>query len=406
LGFPNCIRLFRRPSYLQNHYVWDYLTQGNKTLDLPSTNEIINGVREFDFHFESAPGVTSFPIVSKTGVTLTGKEINLSHLAVWICSDVEANPWNEIKLTCGCGAPLIPSVKPAPNIIEGIAPAVDAAKIDCRLGLGGGSPPPFTRDDILEISALLLSVFQEGATMPVGWTFFETETAEGEATTEVSIYDYLLAQSLYVPVGKALDLYYVDKPPDPAIYFDYRIETMWPEWNMRQLDHEITFDAFEIGQRFDNLFAIEDLYFLDAGSPEIVEAPNDLARTNLGLALSDTAPVTIFRFLRPVSEVQLWLLNPDEVDVVVEAHQDYHITYKDKRVLNGASGILRLHAHQIDSIRIEGANITLSRLHYDTESPPYFLQSTAICGVKRGTNPYPLEKPSPALWSALYRAAR
>ena len=174
LGFPNCIRLFRRPSYLPNHYVWGYLTQGNKSLALPSTYEVTNGVHQFDFHFESAPGVTSFPIVSKTfgmqiadvvyikggelritfkmpvnrielgflvasksvfqiivndsegayypqtvsgsfpgwkdiyfdaggatGVTLTGKEINLSHLAVWICSDVEANPWNEIKLTCG-----------------------------------------------------------------------------------------------------------------------------------------------------------------------------------------------------------------------------------------------------------------------------------------------------------------
>ena len=129
----------------------------------------------------------------------------------------------------------------------------------------------------------------------------------------------LLAQSLYVPVGKVLDLYYVDKPQNPDIYFDYRIETMWPEWNMRQLDHEITFDTFEIGQRFDNLFAIDDLYFLDAGSPEIVEAPNDLARTNFGLALSDTVPVTIFRFLQPVSEVQLWLLNPDEASEVVVA---------------------------------------------------------------------------------------
>ena len=45
--------------------------------------------------------------------------------------------------------------------------------------------------------------------MPHGWTLFETETTkdpnEGEAgeETEVSIYDYLLAQSLYVPVGKA-----------------------------------------------------------------------------------------------------------------------------------------------------------------------------------------------------------
>ena len=467
LGFPNCIRLFRRPSYLPNHYVWDYLTQVNKALALPSTYEVINGVREFDFHFESTPGITSFPIVSKTfgmqaayvlyiksgelrvtfslpvnrielgflvtsksvfqiivndsegayypktvsgsfpgwkdiyfdaagatGVTLTGKEINLSHLAVWICSDVEANLWNEIKLTCGCGAPVIPSVKPAPNVIEGIAPAVDALKMDCRLNLGGGSPAPFTRDDILEISELFLSIFREGATVPVGWTLFDAKTAEGQAATEVSIYDYLLAQSLYVPVGKALDLYYVDKPPDPAIYFDYRIEIGWPEWNMRQLDHQITFDAFEVGRHFDNLFAIDNLYFLDAGSPEIVEAHNDLARTNLGLALSDTVPITIFRFPEPVTEVQLWLLNPDEVDIIVEAHQDYHITYKDKRVLNGASGILRLHADQINSIRIEGANVILSRLHHDAESPPYFLQSAAICGVKRGTNPYPSEKPS------------
>src|SRR5687768_14963100 len=134
---------------------------------------------------------------------------------------------------------------------------------------------------------------------------------------------------------------------------------------------------------------------LDAGSPEIVEAPNTLARTNLGLALSDTVAVTIFRFLQPVTDVQLWLLNSDPAtEVVVEAHQDYHITYKDKRVLNGPGGILRLHADQINSIRIQGRNVILSRLHYDNEPAPYFGQYTTICGVKRGTNAYPLEKPS------------
>jgi hypothetical protein len=170
---------------------------------------------------------------------------------------------------------------------------------------------------------------------------------------------------------------------------------MWPEWNMRRLDCAITFDTFEIGQRFDNLFPIDNLYFLDAGSPEIVATPNDLARTKLGLALSDTISVTIFRFLQPVTEVQLWLLNQDQAsEVVVTAYQDYHITYKDKRILEGASGILRLHADQIDAIHIEGANVILSRLHYDTEPAPYFWESTMICGVKGGTTPYPLEKPS------------
>ena len=476
LGFPDCIRLFRRPSFLQNHYVWGYLAQGYNALFLPSTHEVLTGVYDFDFHFESTAGVNSFPIVLKTfgpksedvvyikdgelritfkmpvnrielgflvtpesrfqiivddsgesyypqtvlgsfpgwkdiyfdangatGLTLRGQEINLFHLAVWICSEVEANPWQEIKLTCGCGVPLIPATKPLPNEIEKITPVTDVARIDCRLALGGGSPLPFTRDDILELSELFLSIFHEGVTVPHGWTLFETETTGDpdkdetgeEATAEVSIYDYLLAQSLYVPVGKVLDLYYVDKPQNPDIYFDYRIETMWPEWNMRQLDYQITFDSYEIGQRFDNLFAIGDLYFLDAGSPEIVAAPNELARTNLGLALSDTLPVTIFRFLKPVSDVQLWLLSSDEdSEVVVSAFQDYHVTYKDKRLLQGSSGILRLHADQINSIRIEGANVILSRLHYDTEPSPYFYQNTMVCGVKRGTNPYPLEKPS------------
>ena len=170
LGFPDCIRLFRRPSFVLNHYVWDYLTLGYKTLALPSTHDVPTGIYEFDFHFESIPGVTSFPIVSKTfgqqthyvvyikdkelrstfkrkvnrielgflvesksgfqiivadsegtyypktvsgsfpgwkdiyfdangatSLTLKGNEINLFHLAVWICSEVEANPWQEIK---------------------------------------------------------------------------------------------------------------------------------------------------------------------------------------------------------------------------------------------------------------------------------------------------------------------
>jgi len=51
---------------------------------------------------------------------------------------------------------------------------------------------------------------------------------------------------------------------------------------------------------------------------------NSSDRTNLGLALSDTVPVIIFRFLKPVTDVQLWLLNSDPAGVVVEAHQDYH----------------------------------------------------------------------------------
>lgn len=473
LGFPNCIRLLRRPSFSQNHYVWDYLAQVYQKLFLPSTHEVTTGVYDFDFHFESTPGVDSFPIVSKsfaqrtedvlyikdgelritfkipvnrvelgfliapasrfqifvessgetyypqtvlgsfpgwkdiyfdanraTGLTLQGREINLFHLAVWICSEIEANPWQEIKLTCGCGPPVIPSTKPLPNEIETISPVIDLAKIDCRLALGEGSPEPFTRDEIVELSELCLAIFREGVTVPHGWTLFETETtgdpAEGEeAAAEVSIYDYLLAQSLHVPVARVLDLYYVDKPQNPNIYFDYRIETGWTEWNMRQLDGQITFDTFEIGQRFDNLFAIDNLYFLDAGSPEIVEAPNTLARTTLGLALSDTVPVTIFRFLQPVTELQLWLLNPDQAnEVVVSAYQDYYVTYKDKRVLKGAGGVLRLHAPQINSIRIEGANVILSRLHFDLEPAPYFGQATVICGVKRGTNPYPLEKPT------------
>ena len=476
-GFPIVSRLFRRPSFLQNHYVWDYLSQSHKVLSLPSTHDVLTGVYEFDFQFESVLGVNSFPIVAKTlgphtrdvvyikdgefrvtfkmpvsrielgflitpnssfqiivddsrdtyypqtvlgsfpgwkdiyfdaggatGLTLRGKEINLFHLAVWICSEVEANPWQEIKLACGCGAPLVPSTKPPPHEIDEIKSyIIDVGKIDCRLKLGGGSPEPFTRADILELSDLLLSIFQEGSTVPHGWTLFATETttnpaeaeASAETAAEVSIYDYLLAQSLYVPVGKVLDLYFVDKPQDPGIYFDYMIECMWPEWNMRQLDCEITFDTFEVGQRFDNLFSIDDLYFLDAGSPEIVEAPNELARTSLGLALSDTVPVTIFRFLQPVSEVQLWLLNPDEAsEVVVSAYQDYHVNYKDKRALAGASGILRLHAEQIDSIRIDGSGVILSRLHYEREPAPYFWQDYTICGVKRGINPYPLEKPS------------
>jgi len=472
LGFPDCIRLFRRPSFSQNHYVWNYLAQAFTTLFIPSTHEVPNGVVDFEFGFESVTGVTSFPIVSKTfdaqthdvlyikdgevrinfsvpvsrielgflispttpasnfqiivddsagsyfpqsvlgsfpgwkdiyfdapgatGLTLRGKEINLFHLAVWICSEVEANPWQEIKLACGCGVPLIPSTKPAPHVIDQVVPVIDVPKIDCRLGPGGGSPAPFTRNDILEISDLFLNIFQEGSTVPHGWTLFDTtsDIDPEEATPEVSIYDYLLAQCMYVPVAKVFDLYFVDKPQNPNLYFDYRIETGWPEWNLRQLDQQITFEAFELGQRFDNLFSIGDLFFLDAGSPEIVEAPNTLARTNLGLALSDTVPVTIFRFLKPVTDVQLWLLNSDPAGVVVEAHQDYHITYKDKRVLNETSGIVRVHADQIDSIRIQGRNVILSRLHYEDEPAPYFGQYTMICGVKRGTNAYPLEKPS------------
>ncbi len=93
---------------------------------------------------------------------------------------------------------------------------------------------------------MLLTMTEEGAGVPVGWTLFEEPNHEEEAadeTIEFSQYDFLLAQSLHVFFARILDLYFVDKDTDNDTCYDYKVTAQWPEWNKRRLDHEITLES-------------------------------------------------------------------------------------------------------------------------------------------------------------------
>lgn len=475
LGFPVCTKLFRRESFLQNHYVWEI--ESEKKPDDPILYEVysIQGIYDVKFQFFPLGGIGRkiltkvihgnterkvafipkggievqfsrpvdrielgllirqesrfditvlygeahtypqsvlgtyegwkdiyFDVEGATGMIISGEEILLSALNVWICSPVEARPWEEIKLDCGCGLPITLRDKATPLTVSEITPKIDHDIIECRLSTTKGtkknkSVSSVSSSNIQKLASLLKEIFAEGISRPHGWTTFEATRKEKRRnpsgqTTQVAIYDMLLAQCLHVPIAKVFDMYYVDHPPESHIYYDYRIETIWPEWNMRKLDKQISFDQLELGQKISSRFILEGLYFHHPKDAEVVSQPNEEARTTLGLRLGSQ---TAFRFVHPVTEVQLWVMRTNSSKKVeVQAFRDYYLTYQERVVISKQAQLIRLHINApINEIRIIGGALILSRIHYDFEEPPYFTQSTEICGVKQGISPYPLEKP-------------
>ncbi len=233
--------------------------------------------------------------------------------------------------------------------------------------------------------------------MPVGWTLFPNDDEASDETMELSKYDFLLAQSLHVFFARVLDLYFVDKDTDNDAYYDYKITSDWPEWNKRRLDHEITFDDYEIGQTFFLISKLDDHVVLYAPrQPQIVESAYPLFRTELGLDVTTENLPVVINFLKPVTEVQLVMVNPDFTagnQVVVEAYKHLFSAWVDRQVLSLERGMLRLRAEQIDYINIHASHAILCRIHYDFDPYPVGLQDYIICGVFKHTH-LPLTPPT------------
>ncbi|KAB2835373.1 MAG: hypothetical protein F9K48_04405 [Candidatus Brocadia sp.] len=338
----------------------------------------------------------SFDAPNATGIVLRGAAIKLVHLAVWICA--EKGNWKRINDLCGCGLPVNQEGTPYVNDVYPPIIGRDLATALCRLGYLRVTDSPITAAEFLELKAMLLSMVNEGSLVPVGWTLFPNdEEGATDETMEFSKYDFLLAQSLHVFFARIVDLYFVDKDTDNDTYYDYKITAEWPEWNKRRLDHEITFDDYQLHETFFPIQQLNDHVILYASKPpQIVESSYPLFRTELGLVVTTENLPIVINFLKPVTEVQLVLVNPDFTagsKITVEAYKHLFSAWVDREYLLLERGMLRLRAEQIDYIKIYTSHAILCRIHYDFEPYPVGLQEYIICGVFKHSH-LPLTQPA------------
>ena len=347
---------------------------------------------------ENATGLQniSFDAPQATGLVLRGTAIKLVHLAGWIC--VAKGNWQRINDLCGCGLPVN---QEGTNYTDDVYPPFigrDLATALCRLGYKTVGNSPITAAQFLELKAMLLTMTEEGAGVPVGWTLFPDDEGEvADETLEFSKYDFLLAQSLHVFFAKILDLYFVDTDTDNDKVYDYKVTAEWPEWNKRRLDHEITFDDYPLDETFFLVYPLDDQVVLYAPKPpQIVEEAYPLSRTTMGLDISSENVPIVINFLQPVTEVQIFLVNPDFTagsQIIVEAYKHLFSAWVDRETLWVERGMLRLRAEQIDYIKIHTSHAVLCRIHYDFEPYPVGLQSYITCGIFKHTH-LPLTQPA------------
>ena len=472
LGFPDCFKLYRRESDLNNKYVFPVVSAGVQVLAIPSTFQLRQNTI-FEFRIDSAKigdqevesialqyetledgstvgvipidgevsilfsrpvsrielrflldhnsqfkiktlseegvyylyavqgNVTglqniSFDASNATGIVLRGAAIKLVYLAGWMC--VEKGDWKRINELCGCGLPVNQEGTPYVNDVYPPIIGRDLATALCRLGYLRVLDSPITAAEFLELKGMLLSMVDEGALVPVGWTIFPNDDEEDtDETIEFPKYDFLLAQSLHVFFARVLDLYFVDKDTNNDTYYDYKVTAHWPEWNKRRLDHEITFDDYQIRETFFPIRQLDDHVVLYAPrTPQIVESSYPLFRTELGLDITTENLPVVINFLQPVTEVQLVLVNPEFTagsQVVVEAYKHLFSAWVDREELSLERGMLRLRAEQIDTIKIYTSHAILCRIHYDFDPYPVGLQEYTICGVFKHSH-LPLTPPT------------
>src|SRR5690606_1892962 len=151
-----------------------------------------------------------------------------------------------------------------------------------------------------------------------------------------------------------------------------------------------TFDDYPPGETFFPVHPLDDQVVLYAPKPpQIVEAPYALSRTTLGLDISSENVPIVINFLQPVTEVQIFLVNPDFTagsQIEVEAYERLFSAWVDDDTLWVERGILRLRAEQIDYIKIHPSHAVLCRIHYDFEPYPVGLQSYVTCGIFKHTH--------------------
>lgn len=345
----------------------------------------------------------SFDTEGATGIVLRGTGIQLYWLAAWICK--KGTGWTQINEKCGCGLPV--NQDGTPYVNDAYPPTIgrDLATALCRMGYENVVSSPITRLQFLELKAMLLTLLDEGSEVPVGWTLFpndgdaleEDGEAQASETLEFSKYDFLLTQSLQVFFAQILDLYLIDTDASTGEIYDYKVTAEWPEDNKRRLDHEITFEEYEVGEELFQQIQLDDHVVLTTLSkPEIVEARYELFRTTRGALISSENTPTVISFLHPVTEVQIVLVNPDYSvgnEIVIEAFKHSFSVAIDRQELAEDGAMLRVRAEQIDYIKIHAAQAIICRLHYDFENYPKGLQEYVVCGVFKHTH-LPLSTPT------------
>ncbi len=359
----------------------------------------------YPYHISGeTPGLQnlSFDAEGATGLVLAGTGIKLHYLAAWICK--KGKGWKRINNNCGCGLPV--NLEGTDYLNDVYPPIIgrDLATVLCRLGFEDELSSPITLAEFLELKGMLLTMIEEGTEVPIGWTLFpneeevsEDDETEGSESLEFSKYDFLLTQSLHVFFAQIVDLYFVDKEAQTGKTYDYKITAKWPKVLKRRLDHEITFDGYEVDEILYQQIQLDEHTVLTSNvNTLIVDAAYELFRTVQGAnIISDNFP-TIISFLQPVTEVQLVLINPDfgsGGEIVVEAYKYLYTSYIEKEVLSTERGILRLRADQIDYIKIIATEVTVCSLHYDFTDFPVDVQEYIVCGVFKHTH-LPLSIPT------------
>ncbi len=357
---------------------------------------------EGDFYphtvWDSSTGLKNiaFDAPEATGLVLKGEEIHLVMLAVWIC--VPGDGWRRINTLCGCGLPVNQKRTEYINEMYSHLIGTDLAIALCRLGYRTVEDSPITAVDFIALKAMLLTMQLEGSLVPVGWTLFPSEGTEETVDLAFSKYDSLLMRSLDVIFAKILGLYFLETEVGNDSYYDYKVTAEWPEWNKRRLDYELTFEAYAVNFAFFSISPLDDeVVFVGTDGPVVVVNPFSDFRTDVGLSISSPFGYSALQFVEPVTEVQLFLFMPDFAtgvsSITVEAYQNFYSTPVDKQELTLESGVLRLRAERIDSIRLYGSTVILCRLHYDFEPYPVGLQYYICCGLKQ-SNQLPLSLPT------------
>jgi hypothetical protein len=336
----------------------------------------------------------SFDIPGATGIKIGGFNIKLTGLNCWL--PVNGNGWKRINDYCGCGLPVNQEGTPYTNDVYQLI-GKDLAMALCRLGYRRVEDSPITALEFIELKAMLLTMVAEGLAVPVGWTLFPNAEEDTDTALELSKYDFLLTQSLQVFFAKILGLYFLDTDVEDGKYYDYKVTAEWPSWLKRRLDHEIIFDDYVTEQFFFPVWQInEHIVLAGAQASQIVEQPYIISRTELGLELTSENLPIVLSFLKPVTEVQLVIVNPEfgsSTMVSAEAYKNLHSVYTAKEVLTAERGMLRLRAEQIDTIKIFASHVIICRIHYDFEAYPIGLQEYIIGGLKK-QNHLHLAKPA------------
>lgn len=341
----------------------------------------------------------AFDAPGTTGLTLSGNGIVFGKLKAMVCT--KKGSWTPIQKKCGCGLPLN---RQRTNYLEELYSnvPVDLATVLCRLGLSASDQSDEVLEEFRKLKITLLSMLPEGLVIPWGWTLFPTTPNGSDPDTSdhelaFSKYDFLLSQSQHVHYAKVLDFYFLDDGGQENTYYDYKVTATWPESNLRRLEHELTFEDFEIDHHlFLSSNLNENVVLIAKVEPVIAEEDYPAARTTQGLRITSTI-FTLINFIKPVTEIQLHLVNLDflagQDEIIIEAYKNYLSAPVEIQKLNTERGLIRLRGNQIDTIKIFGTNVVICRLHYDSDSYPVGEQEYIVCGITMEDN-YPLEKPT------------